>query len=615
MHAFNAHVKNEVGAPYMLLTYIHGTIADEIEGIELATDVEGTRHVLNQLAKIMVELATCKFDRIGSIFTNADGDFEIGPLLETDSGPYSTAQEYYKAISDHRFHVYADRCFANNQEAARTGGLHLPLLFNSFMPMFANSRVDKGPFSLTNTDFGPHNVLVDEQLNIVGLIDCDNIFAAPIHVVAQMPSAGCMNPGLPGLKLRRPIAQRAVAEGQIWQERFIPMVAAAEQKSDQGTPIADAMTSDAAWLVKGMEHYQHHQSLRLADWVNCYWYLYYRRTLGKASFRNLGTAAADSIAGPSTAVEFEEAAGDIDRHEVDESDDDEAVQDVGEEEGVEEGDEEACHGIDKEDKVEDDEEERCQGVQKEEENEGDNEEMCHGVDMEVKYRKVEEGYGDSDEERKSYEEDSQEKVDWERVSVESGKDDRFRQIMVRASLANKEDLHEQEFGDIYKIKGPVEEGAATEGGVDGAKYEEEAKKETIVASRKKSEEELMTDLAERLGIELKEIVDTLKKEVKAELKQLKLELVAELTAIPNFADSQRHRELAEIQGQRRDPADGVRGTGKSGRAEGEAASTKEVAHEIPNEETEGAPVARENHVEGEAAGDTVDKGRVVDAEG
>ena len=283
VHAFNARINTEVGPPYMLLTYIHGTVADDIEDIELATDKEGTRHLLNQMAKIMVELATCKFDRIGSILTNANGDFEIRPLLETDGGPYHTAQDYYQAISEHRFHFYADRCFANNQEATRRGGTHLPFLFNNFMPMFTNSRADKGPFSLTNTDFGPHNVLVDEKLNIVGLIDCDNIIAAPIHVVAQIPSAGFMSPGLPGWKLRRPIAQKVAAEGQLWLEQFIPMVAAAEKKVGAGTPIADAMTSDAAWLVKGLEAYQHHQSWRQVDWVNCYWYLYYRHIRGEAA--------------------------------------------------------------------------------------------------------------------------------------------------------------------------------------------------------------------------------------------------------------------------------------------------------------------------------------------
>ena len=283
VHAFNALVDNDIGAPYMLLTYIHGTVADEIEGIELATDVEGTRHVLTQLANIMVELATCKFDRIGSIFANANGNFEIGPLLETDGGPYFTAQEYYQAVSEHRFHYYARESFANNQEAKRAGGLHLPVLFNNFMPIFTNSKVDKGPFSLTNTDFGSHNVLVDKQLNIIGLIDCDNIFAAPVHVVAQMPSAGCMSSGLPGLKLRRPVAQEVAAEGQLWRERFVPMVAAAEKNFGAGTPIADAMTSDAAWLVKGIENYQHHQTSRLVEWTSCYWYLYYRHILGKAS--------------------------------------------------------------------------------------------------------------------------------------------------------------------------------------------------------------------------------------------------------------------------------------------------------------------------------------------
>ena len=283
VHGYNARVNDELGAPYMLLTYIHGTIADDMEGIDSGENEDGTRYILKQLADMMVELAACKFDRIGSIFVNGTGDFEIGPLIETDGGPYETAWEYYQAISERRFHVYADRYFASNKDARRDPGLHLPLLFNNLMRMFTNSADDRGPFGLTNMDFGPHNVLVDENLNIVGLIDCDGIVSAPIHVVAQVPIAGCIGVAIPGYKPTTPLRIETNAKDALWLDRFVPMVAAAEKRLGAETPIADAMTSDAAKLVYGLNDYQ-----GLRDWLNVmwmcgYWYLYYWRIGGEAA--------------------------------------------------------------------------------------------------------------------------------------------------------------------------------------------------------------------------------------------------------------------------------------------------------------------------------------------
>lgn len=281
VYGYNARVNEELGAPYMLLTYIHGTIADDMEGIDSGENEEGTRHVLKQLANMMVEMASCKFDRIGSIFANEDGDFEIGPLVETDGGPYKTAQEYYQAISMRRFHVYADRYFTSNKEARRDPGLFLPFIFNNLIRMFTNSAEDRGPFGLTNMDFGPHNVLVDEKLNIVGLIDCDGIVAAPIHVVAQVPIAGCLGVAIPGYKPTNPVRIETHETDALWLDRFVPMVADAEKKVGKETPIADAMISDAAKLVYGLNDYQ-----GLRDWLNVTWlcgysYLYYQRIGGE----------------------------------------------------------------------------------------------------------------------------------------------------------------------------------------------------------------------------------------------------------------------------------------------------------------------------------------------
>ncbi len=51
-----------------------------------------------QVAKIMGQLASTRLPKIGSIIRNeADpGSFVVGPLIETDSGPYDSAAEFYE---------------------------------------------------------------------------------------------------------------------------------------------------------------------------------------------------------------------------------------------------------------------------------------------------------------------------------------------------------------------------------------------------------------------------------------------------------------------------------------------------------------------------------------
>lgn len=276
IHGFKAHRTDEVGPPYMLLGYIHGTTADNC-------NLKGDQslHVLEQMADIIVELASHKFNKIGAPYINEVGEFKIGQDLETGGGPYHTAQDYYNAVSKHRFQFYANRYFLTNSDAKRDAGLLLPSLFNQMMDILTSCANDGGPFSLTNTDIGFHNILLDQNLKIVGLIDCDTVKAAPIHVVAQYPVFSDMIIPKPGLATTKPMAKKVLAEGTIIYAKFVDMIANAESRLGGETPIAIAMNSDGARLFQGLESYMGHQNWVNNQWVDSYWYMYYRALRGQ----------------------------------------------------------------------------------------------------------------------------------------------------------------------------------------------------------------------------------------------------------------------------------------------------------------------------------------------
>lgn len=64
------------------------------------------------------------------------------------------------------------------------------------MSLYGSST--SGPFRLANRDFGAHNLLVNEEFDIVGVIDFEGVMAAPIEVVAQYPTLTELDRGPPG---------------------------------------------------------------------------------------------------------------------------------------------------------------------------------------------------------------------------------------------------------------------------------------------------------------------------------------------------------------------------------------------------------------------------------
>ena len=259
----------------MILTYLHGSVADSCN-----LDDEQTRYVFKQMAQMFVNLSRHKFDRIGSMFLKENGEIEIRKDIDIDDGPFATAQEYYDALSTFHFHHFADKCFLTNLDASSQSGILLPLLFRKIMPILTDCANESGPFSLVNVDAGFHNVLIDENLDIVGVIDCDSFMAAPIHVVAQPPSFCGIQYTPPGLVTNKPLAKITYDQGETRFNEYVEMVEGMEKLVDAECPIANAMRSDGAKLVDGIISYYSRQDWINTEWSRAFWYMYFRATKG-----------------------------------------------------------------------------------------------------------------------------------------------------------------------------------------------------------------------------------------------------------------------------------------------------------------------------------------------
>lgn len=107
VHSYSLDLTNDVGAPYILMDYIHGTVATELrEARKCNAGLFGTpnqdRKFRQQMADIQVKLSSFTFDQIGSLYQDEQtSDFFIGPDIETGKGPWASSTDYYTDLANH----------------------------------------------------------------------------------------------------------------------------------------------------------------------------------------------------------------------------------------------------------------------------------------------------------------------------------------------------------------------------------------------------------------------------------------------------------------------------------------------------------------------------------
>ena len=270
IYFYDLDPKNKVGAPFMLMEYINGTTARELrQRKECAPLLFGTEdqdaRLRQQMAQIQVDLARCRFDSIGSLrFDEKDDNFFIGPETVTGLGPWNSSFAYYNDVAEH-----ALKSSASNDDLTSRHSFAVPLVFKDLVARFCSD--DTGPFSLANRDIGFHNVLVDENFALIGVIDLDGIMAAPKEVVGQFPSISGLDPPPPGIPPSNPL----VLKRQQVEKPFIESYAALLRGLADGPErqiFADIMTTPHA-LVRGLEHFKMHQDFVNDNWMESFLYL------------------------------------------------------------------------------------------------------------------------------------------------------------------------------------------------------------------------------------------------------------------------------------------------------------------------------------------------------
>lgn len=250
----------------MLMSYINGNVAAELQSaMDLDLSMFGTpeqdERFWDQMAHIQVQLASLRFDKIGSLYEQEEGSFAIGPELETGKGPWTSASEYYQDLANHVRSVADKDASPDIRESPSFYGI--PDCFPELMQAVGDAS--QREFGLVNRDFGAHNVLVNSSFEIIGLIDLDGVMAAPIEKVAQLPLFMGAQREPPGVPETRPAAIERIKEYAHLVPRYTDLV-----RRKGATQLADKLVSDAASVIQGLNAYGQHSRFENERWWKAY---------------------------------------------------------------------------------------------------------------------------------------------------------------------------------------------------------------------------------------------------------------------------------------------------------------------------------------------------------
>ncbi|KAI9772031.1 MAG: hypothetical protein M1840_001319 [Geoglossum simile] len=273
IYGFDNGSPGGIGVPCITMEYMHGTPANILlkGGREAFGPAEQDQYILKQMASIVVQLAEVRFTGLGSIYQNeADGEFYIGPELETGEGPFYTARGYYNALCNHR-----QTHFGMEARGSEPENLGLPQLFGHYLENISDMD-GRGPFSLINTNFGGHNLLVDSNRKVVSYINFENIIAAPFAMGGVIPMISPVNDPLPGerhavdKRTELAIMRRSAYAYYIWEQGQI----GGPHQKRMADQLHVVIESDAPHYIRGLNEFKMRDWSRNARWVHAFKHMY-----------------------------------------------------------------------------------------------------------------------------------------------------------------------------------------------------------------------------------------------------------------------------------------------------------------------------------------------------
>jgi hypothetical protein len=192
IYGFDVSCENELGRPYVFMEKAYGQPLSGYMDGSWDQYPDGLERIVRKWGEYAIELATLRFDSIGSLFRRNDSEHEVRELitpyhLNLDSnpnvncGPFKSTVDYLLALSR------VKRLEPGPHPPSFGGHLRMSLV-ESLLGYFVDTRYMNGPFVVSHTDWDFQNVLVDlEKGEITGIIDWDFATVLPLQSHLVVP--------------------------------------------------------------------------------------------------------------------------------------------------------------------------------------------------------------------------------------------------------------------------------------------------------------------------------------------------------------------------------------------------------------------------------------------
>lgn len=98
--------------------------------------------------------------------------------------------------------------------------------------MYTEEQSVQGPFGLAHSDFGAHNLLVNENFDILAVIDFDGLIAGPLEIQAQFPSLTGLDVEPPFVVETKPLVVSRINATRAKLEEYKHMVQELEGQTE-----------------------------------------------------------------------------------------------------------------------------------------------------------------------------------------------------------------------------------------------------------------------------------------------------------------------------------------------------------------------------------------------
>lgn len=175
--AFDASCNNEIGAPYLCMSFVPGSPVIKAWFDPACQSLEKRRlRTLATLARCVARLSKFRFQRIGSPQLAEDGSLTVGPCYHWHENDDGTVRVVKSGPFDSTPAYLREHMAGKNQRSP--WGIAAYEVVDAVLPHLPPDNVAE-QFVLAIPDFDAQNVMVDDEGDVTGIIDWDLVQTAP----------------------------------------------------------------------------------------------------------------------------------------------------------------------------------------------------------------------------------------------------------------------------------------------------------------------------------------------------------------------------------------------------------------------------------------------------